>query len=132
MVRHIKRLRIVAIHLLAILFSMCVKMAYFPITWKIAKTIPIPNPGKDRKEITSYRPIALLSCLGKLFERIIHSRMSAEMEVLNCIPDFQFGFRRGHSTVHALRYLTDFIKRSYSLRQTTAAHKNQLQVPQNK
>lgn len=121
LVRHIKRLPVVAIHLLAVLFSSCVKMAYFPNSWKIAKTIPIPKPGKDRKEIISYRPIALLSCLSKLFERIIHTRLNAEMEAMDCIPDFQFGFRRGHSTVHALRYLTDFIRHSYSLRQTTAA-----------
>lgn len=120
-VRLLKKLPVVAIHLLALTFTMCVQNAYFPDAWKQAKTIPIPKPGKDRRSVTSYRPIALLSCIGKLFERIIHARLYAEMEFLECIPNFQFGFRRGHSTVHALRYVTDTIKAAFRAGKTTAA-----------
>ncbi|KAK0071793.1 hypothetical protein PV325_012361, partial [Microctonus aethiopoides] len=32
---------------------------YFPISWKRAKVIPIPKPGKKPEEISSYRPISL-------------------------------------------------------------------------
>lgn len=119
--RLIKRLPVVAIHLLSLTFSMCINNSYFPDTWKIAKTIPIPKPGKDRRDVTSYRPIALLSCLGKLFERIINSRLYAEMEFLDCIPNTQFGFRRQHSTVHALTFLTSHIKSAFRMGKTTAA-----------
>lgn len=120
-VRLLKRLPVAAIHLLSLTFSMCVQNAYFPDAWKEAKTIPIQKPGKDRRCVTSYRPIALLSCIGKLFERIIHKRLYAEMEFLDCIPNFQFGFRPGHSTVHALRYLTDAIRAAFRAGLTTAA-----------
>ena len=73
--RLLKKLPPVAIHLITLVFTVCIRNAYFPKSWKIAKTIPIPKPGKDRKNISSYRPIALLTCLGKLFERVIHSRL---------------------------------------------------------
>lgn len=43
------------------------------------------------------------------------------MEFLDCIPNFQFGFRPGHSSVHALRYLTDAIRAAFRAGLTTAA-----------
>ncbi|GBN44823.1 hypothetical protein AVEN_133515-1 [Araneus ventricosus] len=38
---------------------------FFPVTWRKAIVIPIPKPGKDPQIPTSYRPIALTSCLCK-------------------------------------------------------------------
>ena len=40
---------------------------------------------------------------------------------MNCIPDFQFGFRSGHSTYHALAYLINNVKLELNNRKTTAA-----------
>ncbi|CAL4129033.1 unnamed protein product, partial [Meganyctiphanes norvegica] len=39
-----------------------------PITWKNALIMPIPKPGKDLSDPKSYRPISLLSCVGKTVE----------------------------------------------------------------
>ena len=36
-----------------------------PSNWKNALIMPIPKPGKDLSKPTSYRPISLLSCVGK-------------------------------------------------------------------
>ena len=33
------------------------------------------KPGKPKSEITSYRPLSLTSCLGKILEKIITSRV---------------------------------------------------------
>jgi len=38
-------------------------------TWKKSIIIMIPKPGKDHTIPSSYRPISLLSCLSKLFEK---------------------------------------------------------------
>lgn len=118
--RIVKKLPISAIHFLTLIFNYCAQICYFPDNWKVSKTIPIPKSSKDRTLITSYRPIALLNGFSKLFEKAIHSRLISEIANLNCLPHFQFGFRRGHSTTHALRYLTDFIHRSFAQRKTTA------------
>lgn len=47
------------------------KTCYFPIVWKIAVIISIPKPGKDHELSENYRPIALLSTLSKIYERLI-------------------------------------------------------------
>jgi hypothetical protein len=46
-----------------------------PKTWKEANIVPIPKPDRDHSICKNYRPIALLSCVGKLLERIICNRL---------------------------------------------------------
>ena len=46
-----------------------------PRSWKISIIIPVQKPLKDPLQPTSYRPIALTSCLCKLMEKIINSRL---------------------------------------------------------
>jgi hypothetical protein len=50
------------------------KRGIVPQIWKDAIIIPIKK-CKDPKDPISYRPISLLSCLGKLLERIINNRL---------------------------------------------------------
>lgn len=40
-----------------------------PKKWKHSRIVPILEPGKDPTEAKNYRPIALLSNIGKLLER---------------------------------------------------------------
>jgi len=48
------------------LFNKCLRAAYYPKAWKLAEVVMIPKPGKkDLSSCRSYRPIALISCLGK-------------------------------------------------------------------
>ena len=75
---------------------------FFPKEWKIAKTVPVHKSGKDRSLSTSYRPIAILCVLSKVFEKIINNNLVSHIENHNIIPNIQFGFRRGLSTSHAL------------------------------
>ena len=56
----------------------------FPVSWKEAIIIPIPKKGKDGHSKTSYRPISLLSCLGKTMERMVNRRLQHHLEK-NCL-----------------------------------------------
>lgn len=67
----IKRLPPLGILYLTIIINSCLKLQYFPQTWKHANVIPISKPGKPTSLTSSYRPISLLSSLNKIFERII-------------------------------------------------------------
>lgn len=59
------------------LFNHCIKLGFHPSAFKKAIVIILPKTGKrDRSLPKSYRPIALLSCLGKGLERIIARRIS--------------------------------------------------------
>ena len=46
-----------------------------PSSWKIAIIKPLLKKGKPAEDISSYRPISLTSCLGKLAERMINARL---------------------------------------------------------
>ena len=73
-----------------------------PESWKISIVIPVRKPNKDPFEPTSYRPIALTSCICKLMERMINTRLVWHLEANGLLSNFQFGFRKGRATVDAL------------------------------
>ena len=59
---------------------------------KIAKVVPI---FKSETGLLSnnYRPISLLSNIGKIIEKLIHLRLHLSLETCNSYYLFQFGFR---------------------------------------
>lgn len=70
----------------------------FPASWAIANVTPLPKPGKDLSDPLNWRPISLLSCVSKLYERCVLQVFQDEAEALDALPSVQFGFRAGHST----------------------------------
>jgi len=47
----------------------------FPESWKTSTIIPVLKASKDESDPSSYRPIALTSCLCKIMERMINDRL---------------------------------------------------------
>lgn len=115
----LKKLGPKALLLLCKIFNSCLCLSYFPNQWKLAKVIPILKPGKDPTKSSSYRPISLLSSLSKVFERSINTRILEHLDEHNVIPEEQFGFRRGHSTVYQLQRVTNNIKRNKAVSKST-------------
>jgi hypothetical protein len=68
----------------------------------------IAKPNLDHQKTASYRPITLLSVIGKNFEVNLKNRMKAEIG--HRIPRYQFGFKEGHSTIHPLIPLTNNVQ----------------------
>lgn len=89
----------------------------YPRQWKISHLIPIPKPGKIPTETTSYRPIALTSCLSKTMEKIINSRLLLHLEKHNILNPHQSGFRKSHSTFDGLSRLEHDIKQTFQQKQ---------------
>ncbi|GBN90358.1 hypothetical protein AVEN_175666-1 [Araneus ventricosus] len=87
------------------MFNRIWKEHVFPDCWKHAFIIPIPKPGKDPQDPLNYRPIALTSCMCKLFERIVNVRLVHILEKNEYISPFQSGFRKSRSTIHNLMSL---------------------------
>ena len=75
------------------IYSDSVRLGYFPKLWKSATVKVIPKPNKDAKYAKNFRPISLLSCLGKVLERVIADRLSVHMENNNMFAKSQSGFR---------------------------------------
>ena len=60
---------------------------------------------------SNYRPISLLSVFDKIFEKLICRKLVDFFEKNNILYNFQFGFRKLHSTTLALIELTDNIRK---------------------
>ncbi|KAF2353867.1 Reverse transcriptase domain [Trinorchestia longiramus] len=89
--------------------------------WKWGIWLPILKPGKDPEQVSSYRPICLLSCIGKLMERMIQRRLEYWVETNNLLLGEQAGFQRGKSTMDSLLIAKDFIANTFSRKQICVA-----------
>ena len=101
----------------ATLFNNCMYAGIFPDCLKIARVIPLFKSG-DKNDIINYRPISLLPVFSKIYEKLIHSRVSSFLEKHNIIYHKQFGFRKRHSTIHALNTAVTQIVHSLNNKQT--------------
>ena len=91
----------------------------FPGDWKKALLSPIPKTSTIAKA-SDMRPIALVSCLGKLYERAHVSIITEEAESLGVIPQHQAAFRKGRNAQEHVATVTQLIS-SMSNRETTIA-----------
>ena len=89
-------------HELLDLFNMSYSEGIVPVAWKQGVIIPILKPEKPEEIASSYRPITLLSCMGKLLEKIIQSRLQFLIEKSELLLPMQSGFRKGKSTIDIL------------------------------
>ena len=93
------------------IYNCCWDLSFFPDQWKVAIVLPFLKPGKDPDLPISYRPISLLSTLGKVFERLVYNRLYWFLEHRNLLPEYQAGFRKQRSTQDQLVRLEHFICR---------------------
>ena len=78
-----------------------------PKLLKVAKVIPVFKCG-DSHLPRNYRPISLLSVFSKLLEKVMHKRLYCFLQP-NVLYKYQFGFRKLHTTIHALLETADII-----------------------
>jgi hypothetical protein len=98
---------------LAHLFNLSFKTGYIPIELKTAKVIPIYKDG-DKHCFGNYRPISLLSNFAKLLEKIAASQMVKYLNKFNIFYEHQYGFRKGHNTVHPVLHFLDKIYKGFN------------------
>lgn len=108
-----------AISLMTKIFDYSLRICYFPQAWKIGKIIAIPKPGKDSSIPLNYRPISLISNIGKIFERIILNDLNSFEESRNIFIPQQFGFRSGHSTVQQILRITECASFNFNRNRST-------------
>ncbi|KAG5787022.1 hypothetical protein H9Q69_013907 [Fusarium xylarioides] len=99
-------------HLLRV-FQVCLQMSYHPANFKDAILVMVRKSAKPANLPTSWRPLALLSCLGKILEKIVASRMQETLKANpHLLPARQFGWR---TTSEALEYMLDKVYSAWAM-----------------
>ena len=75
---------------LAKLFNMVVLHGKVPYEWKRGLIVPLyKGVDKSKTSCNSYRPVALLSCLFKIFESVLHNRITNHVVDTYAFPYIQ-------------------------------------------
>ena len=82
------------------------EIGQYPIQLKIARVIALYKKG-DKCMPNNYRPISLLSCFNKIFEKILCKRLVTFLEINKILFEYHYGFRKLYSTTLALVEFTD-------------------------
>ena len=114
---HVKVLKcvndIIAPHLTNI-FNSFIYEGTYPDSFKAATCVAVyKGNNSDPEEPVSYRPISILNTLNKVFERLIHDQLYHFLEHNEILPNFQYGYRKNHSTCHAVLDFTNEIEKNY-------------------
>jgi hypothetical protein len=78
------------------------QMGRHPAAWKRASGVVICKPGKyNYTKLQAYRTISLLSCMGKVVEKVVAELFSEDAERKGLLNDGQFGSRKRRSATDA-------------------------------
>lgn len=88
-------------HPLSHLINMSFEQGIFPTILKHSVIIPVYKKGKN-DDAQNYRPISLPSSFSKIFETLVHARITTYLEENNILNDHQHGFRSKRSTTTAI------------------------------
>lgn len=97
-------------------YNNCMQEGYFPEELKTGRISPIYKK-EDEQSLENYRPVSTLPVFGKLLEKLIYARLYSFFTSKGIIHENQYGFRKGHSTSHALNYSVQHVQSSIKNKQ---------------
>ena len=86
---------------LSTLVNSAMTLGIFPEKLKLSKVIPLFKKG-DKLDVSNYRPISILTCFTKIFEKVIFNRLLNFFNKHSVLVSNQYGFRENCSTSHAI------------------------------
>ena len=112
---HVKSTLHIMVPIYIKLFNIIFDSGIIPESWTCGVIKPIYKNKGSPEDPSNYRPITLLSCIGKLFTAIINNRLKLFTEKHDLIGWAQSGFRKGYATtenVFILKCLMDMMQAS--------------------
>ena len=91
---------------LTFVYQTIVKKGCFPTQWTLCHVCPVFKDG-NKKDVSCYRPISLISCLSKVFEKKMFDHIYSNVH--SSLHAQQFGFRKKRSAKLQLLVLLDRI-----------------------
>ena len=90
------------------IFNLAILKSKWPKALKKGEIIPVYKSG-NKSSVSNYRPITLISNIAKLFEKLVHLRLTKFLDDNDIISKMQFGFRKNVGTSKALAKITEII-----------------------
>ena len=91
---------------LSLIINKCILNGTVPEEMKVSKIKPLFKKG-DVTLLNNYRPISLLPCVSKIFERVLFNQLYEYFDRNDLLTQHQHGFRKNHSTEFAAMELID-------------------------
>jgi len=108
----LKKLKPVISEMLWFVINQSINTGIFPDLLKVAIVTPIyKEQNLDIHRFNSYRPISLLPCISKVFEKLIYKQVDEYFNKNQLFLNSQYGFRKQHSTEFASLELVDRISK---------------------
>ena len=98
-------------------------LGHFPAAFKKATVVVLRKPGKSSAQLRQaggWRPISLLSCVGKVVEGVVATKMTAAAEKYGILPPEQFGNREGRSTELVTRVVIETVRAAWTASLSTS------------
>ena len=111
---YIKNTKDLLLPLYTKLFNCVLDAGFLPISWVKGVIIPVFKNKGDPMQTQNYRPITILSCLGKLFTSIINKRLTKYLESNDVLKQNQAGFRSGYCCqdhIFTLHSIIEYLKK---------------------
>jgi len=89
-----------------------------PDLFKVSCITPIFKHG-DTTNPSCYRPISILPSFNKILERIVYDQIISFLDHHKILTNYQFGFRKNHSTEQAILEITDKLRKSIDDKEIT-------------
>lgn len=91
------------------LFNLVFDSGIIPKTWTSGIIKPIYKNRGSSTDPANYRPISLLSCMGKLFTAVLNARLQKYIDDFEIMEPCQAGFRKGFATIDNIFVLHNLI-----------------------
>ena len=103
------------------IFNTIYQQQVCPKQWRTAIVLSFHKTSKPLNEASSYRPIALTGCVGKLLEKIVYNTLINLLESERMISKFQYGLSQCRSTTDSLVKLATDILTAFQCKEHTIA-----------
>ena len=102
----LKALKPIIVQPISTIFNQSLATSSFPDSLKIARVKALFKKG-DRTDPGNYRPISILPSISKIFEKLLLKQLYTYFTENSLLFNHQYGFRKAHSTEHAVLELID-------------------------
>lgn len=100
------------------LYNWFLSSGFVPKQWRNVKIVPVPKSGSTSSS-PEFRPIALISCICKIFHAVINHRLEWYLEKQSLFPRDMVGFRKSRSCLDSLTKLVTDIQIGFTRKQIT-------------